>query len=42
MANLKDKYYTDMFNTLTYYNDRNNTPSSNVKIREAIWKVMEY
>ena len=37
----KDKYYTEMRDTLTDYNDRNNTPLSNAKIREAIRKVTE-
>ena len=30
-----------MFNTLTDYNDRNNTPLSNDNIREAIRKITE-
>ena len=30
-----------MFKTLIYYNERNNTPSSNVKIWEAMRKVIE-
>ena len=38
MANSKDKYYTELYNTITYYNDRNNTPLSSVKILEAILK----
>ena len=41
MANVKDKYYTEMCNTLTDYNDCNNTPLSNAKIQEEICKVME-
>ena len=34
------RYYTEMFKTLTDYNDRNNTPLLNKKIQEAIRKVM--
>ena len=41
MAASRDRYYTEMFNTLTDYNDRNNTPLSNDNIREAIRKVTE-
>ena len=41
METSRDRYYTEIFKTLTYYNDRNNTPLSNEKIREAINKVME-
>ena len=33
MATSKDKYYTEMCNTLSDYNDRNNMPLSNAKIR---------
>ena len=32
IATSRDKYYTEMFNTLTYYNDRNNTPLLNDNI----------
>ena len=41
MKTSKDKYYMEMCNTLTKYNDRNNTPLSNANILEAICKVME-
>ena len=41
MANPKDKYHTDMCNTLSDHNDRSNTPSSNANIREAMRKFME-
>ena len=40
MANEKDKYWTKIYDNLTNYNDRNHTPLSNAKIREAIHKVM--
>ena len=41
MATPRDRYYTEMFNTLTGYNDLKNIPLSNVKIREEILKVIE-
>ena len=41
MINSEDDYYTEICNTLSDYNDRNNTPLSNANIREAIHKVME-
>ena len=41
MATSWDIYYTEMFKTLTDYNERNNTPLSNEKIQEAISKVTE-
>ena len=41
METSKDKYYTEMYNTLTDYNDRKNIPLSNAKIREAIYKFTE-
>ena len=41
MATSKDKYYTEIFNTLTDYNERNHTPLSSVNIREEIRRVME-
>ena len=41
MENSRDKYYTEMYKTLNYYNDCNNAPLSNEKIREAIHEVME-
>ena len=41
MATSRESYYIEIFNTLTDYNDRNNTPLSNDKIREAIHRVIE-
>ena len=41
MANSKEKYYTEMFKTLTDYNDRNNTPLSKAKKWEEIREVIE-
>ena len=41
MATSKNKYHTEMSNTLTDYNKRKNTPLSHVNIREAIRKVVE-
>ena len=41
MAISRDKYYTEIFKTLTDYNDCNNMPLSITKIREAIHKVTE-
>ena len=41
MATSKDKYYTEICNTLTGYNDRNNMSLSNMNILEAIRKFME-
>ena len=41
METSNNKYYTEICNTLTNYNDCNNTPLSNTKTREAIRKVME-
>ena len=40
-GNLKKKYYTEIFKTLTDYNDRHNALLSNEKTREAIHKVMD-
>ena len=40
MANPRDKYYTQLYETLVYYNDRNNAPFSNENIRQAIRKIM--
>ena len=37
----KDKYYAEMCNNLTDYNDRNYMQLLKVKIREKIHKVME-
>ena len=36
MENSKDKYYKELCNNITYYNDLNNKPLSNVKIQELI------
>ena len=41
MVTSRYKYYKEMFNTLTDYNDRNNVPLSNKKIREAVHKFMD-
>ena len=41
MATSRDRYYTEMFNTLTDYNDHKNTPLSNANIREEILKVIK-
>ena len=41
MATSKDKYYTEMCNTLTDYNDCKNMPLSNANIQETIHKVKE-
>ena len=40
MATTKEKYYTKMLETLVDYNDRNNAPLSNEKLRHAVSKVM--
>ena len=39
MENANNKHWTEMYDTITNYNDWNNTPLSNVKIREAIVQV---
>ena len=41
MVTSRYKYYTEIFNTLTYYNDRNNGPLSNKNIQEAVHKFMD-
>ena len=41
MATSRDKYYTEVCNALTDYNDRNNMQLSNADIWEAICKFME-
>ena len=41
MTNSKEKYYTEIYRTLTDYNDRNNTPLSNAKTQEEMRKVIE-
>ena len=40
-GNLKRQILYAIHKTLTDYNERNNEPLSNVKIREAIHKFME-
>ena len=40
METSSDNKYTEMFKTLTDYNDRNNTSLSNEKIREALCKYI--
>ena len=41
MVTSRDWYYTEMVNTQTDYNDRNNTPLSNAKIIEVMRKVIK-
>ena len=41
MATSRDRYYIEIFKTLTDYNDRNNTPLFNDNILEPVRKVME-
>ena len=41
MATSRDKYYTEMFRTLTYYNYRNNAPLLNENILKEIYKVTD-
>ena len=41
METSRDKYYTEIFRTLTDYNDLNNSSLLSEKIREAIRKVMK-
>ena len=40
MATTKDKYYTNMLETLVDYNDCNNAPLSNEDLRKSASKVM--
>ena len=42
MLELKEKYYTNLSNTINTFNDSNKLPLSNMKIREAILKVMRW
>ena len=35
----KDKYYTELSNNRTNFNDNNNTSLSNLKIQEAVVRV---
>ena len=39
MANAKEKYRSEMYDTITKYNDQHHTPLSNVNIIEAIDQV---
>ena len=41
MATPREKYHTEIYKTLTDYNECNNEPLSNENIREAIHKFME-
>ena len=41
MATSRDKYYTKIYDTLIYYNDRNDVPLSNENFQQAIYKVIE-
>ena len=40
MLEKKEKYYTELSNNMTNFNDNNNTPWSKLNIWEAISKVM--
>ena len=40
MATIKEKYYTKILETIVDYNDRNNAPLSNEKLRHTVSKVM--
>ena len=40
MLEKEEKYYTELSNTMTTFNDNHNTPLSSVKIQEAVLKVM--
>ena len=40
MENSKDKYYAELCNAITDYNEQNKTSLSNVKIGESTLKVM--
>ena len=42
MANTKEKYYTNMLETLVDYNDRNNAPLFNENLWRSVSKVMAY
>ena len=39
--NSKEKYYTKLYNTITDFNDHNNTPLSSMDIWEAVLRVMK-
>ena len=40
MATPRDKYYTEMYETIVDYNDRNDAPFSNDNLWQAIHKFM--
>ena len=40
MGNVKNKYWTEVYDTITNYNDRNHTPLFNANIKEVIDKAM--
>ena len=40
MASVKGKYWSEFYNILTNYNDQDDTPLSNVNIKEAINQVI--
>ena len=40
MASTKEKYYTKILENIVDYNDRNNTPFSNEKLRKAVSKIV--
>ena len=40
MKNTKGNYWSEMYDTITNYNDRNHTPLSKAKIREAVNQVI--
>ena len=41
MITSRYKYYTEMFNNIPDYNDRNNGPLSNKKIRESVHNITD-
>ena len=40
MENPRDKYYAELYRTITDCNDRNSVPFSNEKIQDAIRRVI--
>ena len=36
----KEKYYTELSSTITYFNDKSNMPLYNLKIQEAVLRVI--
>ena len=40
IAESKEKYYTELSNTIANFNDNNNMPLSNMNIWEAVLRVM--